>query len=185
MHYFEIVLLGAGLSFDTLAVSISTGINVCRIKFIQAIRIAMVLALVQAIMPYIGWLGGSSMGRWINDYGHWIAFILLIFLGIKMIIESFKKCEERQFNPLLFSVLLSTAIATSIDALVAGISMAFIGTRIMIALLIIGGITFLFSIWGIVLGKKINNRFGAKVEIIGGFILIAIGIRILASHLMG
>lgn len=183
MQILDLVLIGIGLSFDTFAVSISTGLTVSKIRFWQGIRIALVLAFFQSLMPFLGWLGGIQIAKLIENYDHWIAFGLLSFLGIKMILESFKASEDKKFNPMLMSVLIDMAIATSIDALVIGFSLAFINTNIYSALLIIGIITFLVAMFGMLLGKNVNGKFGKKVEILGGFILIGIGIKVLINHL--
>ena len=183
MHLLELFLIATGLSFDTFAVSLSTGLTVSNIKFWQGVKIAFVLAFFQTIMPLIGWIGGVQVEKYIASYDHWIAFSLLAALGIKMILESFKKEEEKKFNPLLFSVLIGMAVATSIDALVVGLCLAMIKTNIYLALIIIGSVTFLVSMTGMLFGKKANGRSGKKVEILGGLILIGIGLKILIGHL--
>jgi manganese efflux pump family protein len=184
MQIWELFLIAIGLSFDTFAVSVSTGLTVSHIKFFPAVKIALILAIFQSMMPFIGWVGGMQIQKYIIDYDHWIAFGLLSVLGTKMIIESFKNAEEKKFNPLLLSVIIVMAIATSIDALVVGISFAFINTNIYIAMLIIGAITFLVAMLGMLLGKNVNSKFGKRAEILGGLILIGIGIKILLNHLL-
>lgn len=184
MTLFELILLAFGLSFDTFAVSVSTGLTISRIKFLQGVRIALVLAFFQSLMPLMGWLGGSQVEKYLDDYDHWIAFGLLAILGIKMITDAFKKSEEKNFNPMLFSVLVVMALATSIDALVVGVSLAFTNANIWLALLIIGAITFLVAMIGMLLGKNVNGKFGKKAEILGGVILIGIGLKILLGHLL-
>jgi putative Mn2+ efflux pump MntP len=183
MTLLEIILLAIGLSFDTFAVSVSTGLTINSLKFRQGVRIAFVLAFFQSLMAFIGWLGGIQIEKYISNYDHWIAFGLLSILGIKMITEAFKEDEEKTFNPMLLSVLIGMALATSIDALVAGVSMALINTSIYLALIIIGVITFLVSMTGILLGKNVTGKFGKRSEIIGGLILAGIGLKILISHL--
>lgn len=183
MHYLDIFLIAIGLSFDTFAVSISTGLTVNRIKFVQGLRIAFILAFFQTAMPLIGWFAGIQAEKYIADYDHWIAFGLLAVLGIKMVVESFKDEENKNFQPLLLPVVIGMAIATSIDALAAGISFGLFKTNIYITLLIIGSVTFLTSMLGMLLGKNTNGRFGKKVEILGGIILFVIGLKILSSHL--
>ncbi len=184
MQNWELLLIAIGLSFDTFAVSVSTGLTVSQIKFWQGVRIALVLAIFQSLMPFLGWLGGIQIARYISNIDHWIAFGLLAILGIKMIVESFKNAEEKKFNPLIFSVLVVMAIATSIDALVVGVSFALISTNIYLAISIIGSVTFLVAMIGMLLGKNVNGKFGKKAEIIGGLILIGIGLKILLSHLL-
>jgi len=177
MDIITILLIAIGLSFDTFAVSVSTGLIIKHIKFWQAIKVAFVLAFLQAVMPLFGWFAGNQISSLIGNFDHWIAFILLVILGIKMIIESFKPDEQKNnFNPLKFTVLIGMGIATSIDALVVGISFAFLQTNIWLAIAIIGGVTFLVAMLG--------SRFGKRIEILGGIILIIIGLKILLSHII-
>jgi len=135
-------------------------------------------------MPFIGWLGGRQIAQYVQEYDHWVAFILLGALGIKMIVDAFSKEEEKSFNPLVVSVLIGMAIATSIDALVVGVTLAFINMNIYLAVGIIGFVTFMASMLGMLLGKNVHGHFGQKVEILGGIILLGIGTKILVSHLM-
>lgn len=185
MLILELVLLGIGLSFDTFAVSISTGLKNNEIKFRQGVGVAFILAFFQALMPFIGWLGGSQVEKYIKNSDHWIAFGLLLLLGAKMIAESFKSEEEKSTgNPLMFTTLVLMALATSIDALVVGVTLAFSDRNIYLSIGIIGMITFLVSMVGMLLGKNVTGKFGKKAEIAGGIILIAIGVKILLEHLL-
>ncbi len=185
MPIIEIILIGIGLSFDTFAVSISAGLTVRSIRFWQGIRIAIILALFQAFMPFLGWLGGVQIVKHISHLDHWVAFGLLSLIGIKMIIDSFKKEAVSKFNPLLFRVLLVLGLATSIDALVVGFSLGFIEINIYQSMVIIGFTTFLAAMIGMLIGKHLTTAFGKQVELLGGLILIGIGIKILIEHLMG
>lgn len=116
-----ILLIAIGLSFDTFAVSVSTGLAISKIRFWQAVKIALTLAFFQALMPFSGWLFGKQVEHLISNYDHWLAFGLLFILGIRMIYESFRKDkEDKSFNPLNSTVLIGMAVATSIDALVVG-----------------------------------------------------------------
>ena len=183
MNLLTIILIAIGLSFDTFAVSVSTGLTISKISFGQAFRIAIILAFFQAIMPLAGWFLGSQVANLISNYDHWIAFGLLTILGIKMIYESFKNNSVKtDSNNLTLPVLVGMAIATSIDALVVGVSFAFVKLNIYYTILIIGAITFLVAMIGMLLGKKVGGKFGTKMEIFGGLILIGIGIKILLSH---
>jgi manganese efflux pump family protein len=185
MELITIFLIAVGLNFDSLAVSISTGLIVNQIRFKQAIRIAFVLALFQGSMPFIGWFLGSQVKDYIIAYDHWIAFVLLFIIGARMIYESLKKEEDKkQLDPLKLSVMVGMAIATSIDALIVGVSFAFINVNIMFSVAIIGSLTFLVSMLGMLLGKKLGSFFGRKIEIVGGVILISIGIKILLEHII-
>lgn len=185
MDLITLFLLSIGLCFDTFAVSVSSGLLRKEIVFWQAVRIAFFLALFQAIMPVLGWLGGISIKGWIESFDHWVALGILSILGIKMLIESFKKSEEKNINPLDIKVIISMALATSIDAFAVGISFAIIEVNMLLAFIIIGAVTFISSMLGILFGKKTGSHFGQKMEIIGGVILIAIGVKIVVEHLQG
>lgn len=185
MDIITILLIAIGLSFDTFAVSVSTGLAISKIRFWQAVKIAITLAFFQAAMPFLGWFFGKQVEHLISNYDHWIAFGLLSILGIRMIYESFQKDkEDKSFNPLNTSVLIGMAVATSIDALVVGVSFAFINMNIYWSVILIGAVTFLVSMTGILFGKKAGGNHGKRMEIIGGLILIGIGLKILISHLM-
>ncbi|MFN8257004.1 MAG: manganese efflux pump MntP family protein [Bacteroidales bacterium] len=183
MDLVTIFLIAFGLTVDSLAVSISTGLMVTHIRFWQAMRIAFILSLVQGIMPLIGWFLGNQVKDAIIEYDHWIAFALLAAIGTKMLYESLRSEEEKKdFNPLKFSVVLGLAVATSIDALVVGVSFAFINADILLSIFIIGFLTGLVSMIGMLAGKKLGNFFGQKVEFIGGLVLIAMGLKIFIEH---
>lgn len=184
MDFVTLIIIAIGLSFDNFAVSVTTGITVSHIKFMQSIKIAFTFATFHVIMPLIGWMLGKQVEHLISSYDHWVAFGLLSFLGFKMIYESFKKDEENNFNILNTAVLISIATATSIDALVVGISFALINMNIYWSIAIIGIISFIVSLIGISFGKKVGNTLGLKMEFIGGLILIGIGLKILISHIM-
>lgn len=185
MQIIEIGLIAIGLSFDTFAVSVSAGLTHQTIKFWQAIKIALIFGLFHALMPLLGWLGGSHIEVFILQADHWVAFILLSVIGTKMLFDSFKKDndEEEEFNPMRFPVLIGAGIATSIDALVIGITFAFIELNIYQAIAIIGATTFLAAMFGMLLGKQASGKYGKKFEILGGLILIGIGLKILIEHL--
>ncbi|KAB2867062.1 MAG: manganese efflux pump [Bacteroidales bacterium] len=184
MTIITLFILAIGLSFDTFAVSISSGIARKQIVFWEAFTVASVFGLFQALMPVLGWLGGVSIKTYIESFDHWIAFGLLSIIGVKMIIESFKEDEQKQFNPLNPKVMVTMAIATSIDALAVGISLAIVEVNMLFAFLIIGFVTFLVAMLGMLFGKKIGGKLGRRMEILGGIILIAIGIRIIAEHFL-
>ena len=184
MELITLLLIAIGLSFDTFAVSISTGLVANHIRFWQATRIALTLGFFQALMPLLGWFIGEQLRHYISDYDHWIAFLLLLAIGIKMILESLKEEQERkELDPFRPMVLIGMAIATSIDALIVGISFAMIEVNILISVLIIGFVTYVVAMLGILFGKNAGKMFGRKIEIIGGLILIGIGIKILVEGL--
>jgi putative Mn2+ efflux pump MntP len=184
MNIITILLIAVGLSFDTFAVSVSSGLTIRHIRFLQAVKIAFTLAVFQSLMPLIGWFLGNQVSGYIANYDHWVAFGLLSVLGLKMAYESLKKDKENSnFNPLNLLVLLGMAVATSIDALVIGVSFALVEINIYWSILVIGVVTFLVSMVGMLFGKKVGGKLGKQMEIIGGLILIGIGIKILLEHL--
>jgi len=183
MDFLTIILVAVGLSFDTFAVSVSNGLSITSLSFRQAIKIAFILAFFQALMPFLGWFMGIQVEQFVSEYDHWIAFGLLLLLGMKMIIESIKKTnrqKDAEFPKL--TIIIGMAIATSIDALVVGISFAFVKINIYYAVAIVGLVTFLVSMIGLLFGKTLGRKLGREIEVFGGIILIAIGIKILLSH---
>lgn len=182
MDFITLLLLAVGLCFDTFAVSVSSGLIRKEILFWQAVRIALILAIFQAFMPVFGWLGGMSISKWIEPFDHWIALGILTLLGIKMLIESQKNTEDKNIDPLNTRIIITMAIATSIDALAVGISFAIVKVNMILAVITIGSVTFIASMLGILFGKKTGSHLGQRMEIIGGLILIAIGVKIVIEH---
>jgi manganese efflux pump family protein len=183
MDTITILLVAVGLSMDAFAVSISSAVAIDRIKFKHALKVGAFFGSFQAFMPLLGWLAGFSFRVLITGIDHWIAFALLALIGGKMIFESFKKdCPQNKMNPLDNIVLLGLAVATSIDALAAGISFALLKINILYTVSLIGLITFIVSMVGVFLGKKLCGFWGKKIEIAGGMILIGIGLKILIEH---
>jgi manganese efflux pump family protein len=185
-QFLTFLLVGIGLCFDTFAVSVSFGILKKEIQFKKAVFVATVMALVQTLFPVAGWLIGLSLKNLITNFDHWLAFGLLAIIGGRMIFEGIRKEEERkEFDPTRIMVLLSVAIATSIDALVVGLSFGFLSTSILAPAVIIGGVTFLAAMLGMLFGKNIPGKTSHRSLIVGGIILILIGGKILAEHLLG
>ena len=184
MEILTIFLIAISLSFDTFAVSVSSGLILKKIDFFNATKIALTLAVFQAIMPVIGWLAGSGIKNYAETADHWIAFGILGLLGGKMIYESFQTDpENRNFNPLDIKVMIGMAIATSIDALVVGFSFALLDYKILISVGIIGAVTYIVAMLGMLFGKNIGSRLGRRMEMLGGVMLILIGLKILVEHL--
>lgn len=179
----SIFLLALVLSFDTFAVSISTGVTDIDIEFRSAVRIAIILAFFQGLMPLIGWVAGIELEKVISDYDHWVAFFLLMSLGLKMIYESFHiEVEDKRSKDIhQLKIIVGMAVATSIDALVVGITLAFANINIYFSIVIIAAVTFFVSMLGILFGKKLGKYFGKKMDAIGGLILIAVAFKILFS----
>jgi putative Mn2+ efflux pump MntP len=185
MDMLNIIFIAFGLAMDAFAVSITSGLTINNLKIKHAFRIALFFGLFQAIMPLIGWLSGLTIKDFVMSIDHWIAFILLSFIGCKMIYESTKiKSENIKTNPLNMYTLLMLSIATSIDALAVGISFAFILISIITPVIIIGVVTFILSFVGVFIGDLKGHLFEGKIEILGGIILIGIGLKILVEHLV-
>jgi len=183
-HFITFLFIGIGLSFDSFAVSVSCGLMRKEIKFNQAIIVAGSLAFFQAIFPLLGWFLGIKISTLIASYDHWIAFGLLAFIGFKMIIEGIKpEGILKNFNPFNPKVLIGLSIATSIDALVVGFSFGFLEIPILFPVVVIGGVTFIASMLGMLFGKNIPAKRSHQSLIIGGIILTVIGFKILAEHL--
>ena len=183
MGIISILLIAVGLAMDSLAVSISGGIVMRPFCLRQSFRLAFTMGLFQGGMTLLGWLMGVSFSSYITAFDHWIAFILLGFLGGKMIYESFEE-EETTISSFSTKTLLTLGVATSIDALAVGVSMAFLKTSIYFPAFIIGFVTFTLSLIGVISGYRFGKIKGINVELLGGIILIAIGIKILIEHLM-
>jgi len=185
MDYFSIIAIALGLSFDTFAVSLSYGVMQNKIFFRQAFRIAIVFAVFQGGLTISGYFLGSIISESLKALDHWIALGLLGFLGLKMIIEGLKRNETKEIKDYSKPVMLiSIAIGTSIDAFAVGVSFAFLDVRIWISGIIIGIVTFLASMTAIRIGKSAGQKLGGKVEVIGGIILVAIGLKIFLQHIL-
>jgi len=178
-----IIVIAVGLAMDAFAVSIVSGATYRQLHIKHALRIALFFGGFQAFMPLIGSLAGLTLKEHIVDFDHWVAFGLLTIVGGKMIFEAFKiKEAEKKFDPTSLITLLALSVATSIDALAVGITLSLIATSIMEAVIIIGAVTFVLSYLGVAIGKRFGHFFESKIEIFGGIILIAIGVKILAEH---
>ena len=181
MGIISILLIAVGLAMDSLAVSISGGIVMRPFCMRQSLRLALTMGIFQGGMTLLGWLMGVSFSSYITAFDHWIAFILLGFLGGKMIYESFGE-EETTISSFSTKTLLTLGVATSIDALAVGVSMAFLKTSIYFPAFIIGFVTFALSLIGVISGYRFGKIKGINVELFGGIILIAIGIEIFVSN---
>ena len=185
MSNLEIWLLAFSLAMDCFTVSIASGIIMRRIHWRTITIMSFFFGLFQALMPLGGWFCASRFYHLIESVDHWIAFGLLAFLGIRMIKENFSEEEKHSFDPTLLKVVLALAVATSIDALAVGVSFAFLKVDIWMAVIIIGVTTAAFSAAGVLLGNIFGCRYKSKAEFAGGVILIAMGLKILLSHLLG
>lgn len=184
----EFLLLGVGLAMDAFAVSICKGLAMRKVNKKQAVVIALFFGGFQAIMPIVGWFLCKGFQNYIEAFDHWIAFALLAFIGMKMIIETLSEKEEdvvveKMDPPLDMKEMLMLAIATSIDALAVGISLAALDRPIVESATIIGVVTFIISIVGVYIGNFFGNRYKKRAELAGGIILVLIGVKILCEHM--
>ena len=183
MPTIELIILSISLAMDAFAVSICKGLNINKTKVKEPIIIGIYFGLFQAIMPLIGFILGKTFESYIISIDHWLSFIILVSIGISMIYEAIINDNDSYNSKTNIKTMIPLAVATSIDALAVGITFAFLKVDIIVAILIIGIITFTLSF----IGVKIGNIFGDKhqniAKIIGGTILITIGIKILLEHL--
>jgi putative Mn2+ efflux pump MntP len=187
MSLITVFFIAVALAMDAFAVSITSGVTICRMHLRHALRIAAFLGGFQALMPIIGWSLGRFAADAIMAYDHWIAFSLLAFVGGKMSWEALicggdEDEDEVRKDPLNLYILLTLAFATSIDAAAVGISLSFLKVDIIEPSIIIGVITFFISLAGTFIGCRFGDKFGSKIEIIGGLALIGIGIKIVIDH---
>ena len=183
MGILEIILLGIGLAMDAFAVSICKGLSMKRMNWKNAMIIAFYFGVFQAIMPAIGYFLGTTFESFVTAIDHWIAFILLSFIGGNMIKESFNSEDEDKNDRVDFKTMIVLAIATSIDALAVGITFAFFDVNVIVAVSIIGVITFFISLLGVKVGNKFGDKYQNKAELMGGILLVLLGIKILVEHL--
>lgn len=187
MTFIELFLIGVGLSMDAFAAAICQGLFMTRIKWGHALTVGLYFGGFQALMPFIGWMLGSQFADRIQQYDHWIAFILLVLIGGNMIREALSGDEDAAQAEtdlrLDHKKLFLMAIATSIDALAIGVTFAFLETAILPAIGIIGCTTFCISVAGVAVGCWFGARYKKRAEITGGAILVLLGIKILLEHL--
>ena len=189
MSIFDLLLLSVALAMDCFTVSIVSGVILCRGFSVAILRMAALFGLFQAVMPLIGWLGTAYFSHYLEAVDHWIAFGLLMFVGGKMIKESFDDDEHQSFNPQSLRTQLLLAVATSIDALAIGISMACIGydhlAQLTVPLTMIGAASLLLSLSGYWLGVRFGRVIARRLkpELLGGLVLVFIAIKVLLSHL--
>ncbi|MGN1094885.1 MAG: manganese efflux pump MntP family protein [Eubacteriales bacterium] len=184
MGLWELFLIAVGLSMDALAVSICKGLSVRELKIRHMIIAGLYFGGFQAAMPLIGYFLGRQFESYITAFDHWIAFALLVIIGLNMIRESFSKDEEKVNASFSFKAMIPMALATSIDALAVGVTFGFMeDVKIVPAVIFIGVITFVLSAVGVKIGNVFGAKYKSKAEIFGGIILVAMGIKILLEHL--
>ena len=185
MTFFELFLIGIGLSMDAFAVSICKGLSMQKIDKKYTLCIGLFFGGFQALMPLTGYLLGSRFSGYIERFDHWIAFVLLALIGFNMIKESREEEEEEEkpYAGVNFKELLILAVATSIDALAVGVTFAFLQMSLIPAVSTIGITTFVISVLGVKIGNVFGMKYKSKAEFAGGVILILIGGKILMEHL--
>ena len=190
MGFLELFLIGVGLSMDAFAVAICQGLSMTKIKWGHALTVGLYFGSFQALMPLLGWVLGSQFSGYIQQYDHWVAFILLLLIGGNMIREALSGEEDEAEDAAAgggpdHKKLFLMAIATSIDALAVGVSMAFMSVHILASAAVIGVVAFALSVTGGLVGRRLGCLFQRRAELTGGLVLIAIGVKILIEHLSG
>ena len=183
MEIYEILLISIGLAMDAFAVSICKGLSMKKMNWENAVIIALYFGVFQALMPLIGDFLGMTFESIVTTFDHWVAFALLTLIGGGMIKESFDDEDDKKNDRVDFKTMVVLAIATSIDALAVGITFAFFDVNIVLAVSIIGIITFIISVLGVKIGNRFGDKYQNKAQIMGGIILVLLGFKILLEHL--
>jgi len=186
MSFLSVLIVAVGLAMDAFAVSIAAGLKLGCVTGRQTFRLSFHFGFFQFIMPIVGWFGGRSVVRFISAVDHWIAMGLLGFIGGKMIYEALIRGHESQFrdDPTTGPTLLMLSVATSIDALALGLSLCILEASIIYPSIVIGLVAAGFTVLGLRIGCKVGERFSRNMEIAGGILLIAIGVKIVIDHLL-
>lgn len=179
----ELIILAVGLSMDAFAVSICKGLSVRKLEIKHMALAGIWFGGFQALMPLIGYLLGSTFASYVQKFDHWIALILLAFIGLSMIKEAFAEDEEEVGDSFGAKTMFLMAVATSIDALAVGVTFAFLNVNVIFAVFTIGITTFIFSAAGIKIGNVFGLRFKSKAELAGGAILVLLGLKIFVEHM--
>jgi len=183
-----ILLLSLGLAMDATAVAAARGLAAPRVRPVHVLLVGSLFGAFQALMPLLGWLIGSRLGPVVQEYDHWIAFVLLGGIGGKMLVEAFQTSDEPESvrpdqNLFRLGVLLLLALATSIDALAVGVTLPMLGAPLLLSLVTIGLVTATLSALGLLLGRRFGALLGKRLDIVGGLVLIGLGTKILLEHL--
>ena len=181
--WISLLALACALSMDAFAVAIVTGLMLDSMTGRHVFRLAFHFGLFQALMPTLGWLAGRAAHRYLSAFDHWIAFGLLAFVGGKMLWEALHDEESYSKDPTSGWLLVTLSVATSIDALAVGLSLAMLGSTIVVPALVIGATAASFTAVGMGMGRRIGSGWGKRVELLGGLILVGIGVKILIEHL--
>jgi len=187
MDLFTLLGIALALAMDAFAVALATGMNLAKLTGRHLFRLGFHFGLFQALMPVIGWLAGQAVQEQIAAWDHWIAFGLLSFVGGHMLWEAFTDNDDEKpaSDPTRGLSLVLLSVATSIDALAVGFSLGALGVSIWMPAVVIGLVAGALTVVGMLLGRRVGNHWGPRVEIVGGLVLIGIGAKILAEHMMG
>ncbi len=183
MTTIELIVIAIGLGMDAFAVSVCKGLAMKKYSVKNSNIVAGYFGFFQGFMPFIGYMIGYQFQNAITSIDHYIAFVLLVFIGIQMILESRKKDEENVNDKLDFKTMLILSIATSIDALAVGVTFAFLNVNILLSIIVIAVITYIMSFSGVKIGNVFGIKYKSKAELAGGIILILMGSKILIEHL--
>lgn len=186
MNPISLIFLALAMSTDAFAAAIGKGSSLHKPRFIEALRTGLIFGVIEAITPIIGWAIGHAASRFVESWDHWIAFVLLLILGLHMIYNGLKhddESEEEKPGQHSFLILAVTAFATSIDALAVGVGLAFVDVNILVAAAAIGLATMTMVTIGVMLGRVLGTMVGKRAEIVGGVVLMLVGATILYEHL--
>ncbi len=185
MSWLNIFGIAVGLAMDAFAVAIVAGLTIERLTHRHVFRLAFHFGLFQFMMPVLGWLAGRAMAEYLQAWDHWIAFVLLVAIGGKMLWEAgFCKRQQKCKDPTRGWTLVALSVATSIDALALGVTLAFLGVSIWLPCVVIGLVAGGLTVIGMRFGSRFGRKFSGWTELFGGVVLIAIGVRILLLHLL-
>lgn len=189
MSIISLVALAFGMSMDAFATAIAKGATYQNPSLVRAFKAGVLFGVIEGVAPIIGWLLGEAAQGWLSHVDHWVAFVLLGFLAIKFMRDALKgdvqiKGDQQTMPKSGFGLMLITAVATSIDSLVVGVSLAFLEVNIWLAAILIGLATMIMVTLGLCLGNRLGRRFGRVAMFVGGVVLLMIGTTILVSHLM-
>nr|WP_318381354.1 manganese efflux pump MntP [uncultured Enterobacter sp.] len=185
MNLTATLLLAFGMSMDAFAVSIGKGATLHKPKFSEALRTGLIFGVIETLTPLAGWGLGMLASQFVLEWNHWIAFVLLVFLGVRMLVEGIRGNDDEENAPLQrhgFWLLVTTAIATSLDAMAVGVGLAFLQVNIVTTALTIGCATLIMTTLGMMIGRFIGPLLGKRAEVLGGIVLIGMGVQILWSH---
>ena len=185
IDFYSLILISLGLAMDAFSVSVVSGLGLGKLKLIDSLKISSSFGSAQIIMPILGWFLGSTVNTMIQAWDHWIAFVLLTYVGGRLLKEGLNdEIKEVEFNSLLeFTSLIMLSVAVSIDALAVGLSFSLQNLSIWVPSLFMGVSTLIFTFIGLNIGHKTGQQFGKKAQIVGGFILTLIGLRMVVIHI--